>query len=218
MIDPARTVSGGTRAGEAVAIAQAARRALSAWRRLDAAGEGRDALWLQLDAAPCSMPDKPWLPGGARRRGDRDELAILGDRQGFSGGKRAAGERAASPGAIAAYRLGCSTRARDQHGASIGIGGNETATMIGLERAETAPTQPTRLIFPDGISSARRRGAGQCCDLSVGGEELCIAANQRVGRILRARALGLELFERRRDRGQLSSQWVGAGHEQRQQP
>ena len=218
MIEPAQTVSGRGRAGGPVAAAQSARGTPLTWRRMQVAGDRRAAQWLQLDAAPCRTPGKPWLPGCARRRGDRKELAILGDRQGLSGGERAAGEHAAIPDAIAAYGLGCSARAGGQHGASIGIGGDEAATMIGLERAETAATQPTRLVFPDGIGSERRQGAGQCGDLGICGAEFCIAADQCVGRVLRPRAVGLELFERRRDRHRLSRRWVGAGHEQRQQP
>ena len=213
MIDPAQTVSGRGRAGGALAAAQSARGTPLTWRRMQAAGDRRAAQWLQLDAVPCRTPGKPWLPGCARRRGDRNEPAILGDRQCLSGNHRAAGERAAIQNAIAPYRLGCSTRAGSQHGASIGIGRDEAGAMIGLERAETAAAQPTRLIFPVGIGSERRQGAGQCGDLGIGGAEFCIAADQRVGRILWTHALSLELFERRRDRHRLSHRWVGAGHE-----
>jgi len=90
--------------------------------------------------------------------------------------------------------------------------------MIGLERAETTATQPTRLIFPDGIDGKRRRCAGQGRDLGIVGTQLRIAANQRVGRILWARAVGLDSFEWRRDKRRLSCRCVGAGYEQRQQP
>jgi hypothetical protein len=218
MIVPAQAVSGRGRAGGAVAAAQSARGTPLTWRRMQAAGDRLAAQWLQLDAVPCRTPGKPWLPGCARRRGDRNELAILGDRQGLSGGERAAGEHAAIPDAIAAYGLGCSTRAGGQYGASIGIGRDEAGAMVSLKRTETTAPKPTRLVFPDGIGSERRRGTGQCGDLGIDGSELGVAANQSVGCILRARAVGLELSERGWDWRWLSGRWIGAGNEQRQQP
>lgn len=184
---------------------------------LAVAGERVGAPWLQPDAVPCRAPHNPWLPAATRRRRDRDQLSILSDRQGMSGRRRAEHELATSPSAIAAHRLGCSLHARDEHGVAISVGGDEATTMVCLERAETATTQPTRLVLPDGIGGQHRRRAGEACDLGIGGAEFCIAADQRVGRVLRARAFCLHLLKRRRNGRRLSHRWVDAGHEQWQQ-
>ncbi len=159
-------------------------------------------LRLQLGRAPGSAPSQDRLPVSAGWCCHPQQQAIFANGERLAGVEDVADQGPPLPGSGTGERLGrCRGQGRQQR-SPIGICGDQTSAMIGLEGAQAAPPKPGSLVFPDRTGGKRwlrvHRG-----DLCINGEESGIAADQGIRSILRPAAISAALLDRRRHRSGL---------------